>query len=49
MAVKVLHDGADLKVRDDIDLMQALAAYLESEDPELAQRRPIILVASSRP
>jgi ubiquinone biosynthesis protein len=45
VAVKVLHDGADRKVREDLELMKALADYLESEDPELAQLRPTILVA----
>ena len=45
VAVKVLHDGADVKVREDLELMQALAAYLEAEDPEIAQLRPTILVA----
>ena len=45
VAVKVLHDGADVKVRDDVELMEALAAYLEAEDPELAQLRPTIVVA----
>jgi ubiquinone biosynthesis protein len=45
VAVKVLHDGADVKVGEDVDLMQALAAYLEAEDPELAQLRPTVLVA----
>jgi len=45
VAVKVLHDGADAKVREDIDLMKVVAAYLENEDPELAQLRPTILVA----
>ena len=45
VAVKVLHDGADVKVGEDLELMQALASYLEEEDPELAQLRPTILVA----
>ena len=45
VAVKVLHDGADAKVRDDVELMEALAAYLEQEDPELAQLRPTVIVA----
>jgi ubiquinone biosynthesis protein len=45
VAVKVLHDGADVKVREDLDLMKALADYLEAEDPELAQLRPTILAA----
>ena len=45
VAVKVLHDGADVKVGDDLELMQAVASYLEEQDPELAQLRPTILVA----
>jgi ubiquinone biosynthesis protein len=45
VAVKVLHDGADLKVREDVALMRAIADYLEAEDPEIAQLRPTILVA----
>lgn len=45
VAVKVLHDGADVKVREDVELMKALAAYLQQEDAEVAQLRPTILVA----
>jgi ubiquinone biosynthesis protein len=45
VAVKVLHDGADAKVHDDLELMQALAAFLESEDAEIARLRPTIIVA----
>jgi ubiquinone biosynthesis protein len=45
VAVKVLHDGADVRVREDLALMQAIADYLEVEDPEIAQLRPTILVA----
>ena len=36
VAVKVLHAGADTKVRDDVELMRAIAEYLEAEDPQLA-------------
>lgn len=39
VAVKVLHEGADLRVRDDLALMQAVAAWLEDQDPECS--RPI--------
>ena len=45
VAVKVVHDGADAKVREDLELMAAIAAFLQSEDAELAQLRPTILVA----
>ncbi len=44
VAVKVVHDGAAERVREDLELMAALAAYLEAKDPELAQLRPTILV-----
>ncbi len=44
VAVKVLHAGADVKVGEDIELMRALAAYLEAEDPEVAQLRPTVLM-----
>ncbi|MGD0881457.1 MAG: AarF/UbiB family protein [Acidimicrobiales bacterium] len=45
VAVKVLHDGAEHRVLQDLDLIAAVAAYLESEDPELAQLRPVTIVA----
>jgi ubiquinone biosynthesis protein len=45
VAVKVLHDRADAKVREDLELLEALAAFLESEDTEIARLRPTILVA----
>ena len=45
VAVKVLHDRADAKVRADLELLEALAAFLESEDAEIARLRPTILVA----
>jgi ubiquinone biosynthesis protein len=44
VAVKVVHDGAAERVREDLDMMSALAAYLEAKDPEVAQLRPTILV-----
>jgi ubiquinone biosynthesis protein len=44
VAVKVLHDGADVTVGEDLELMRAVAAYLEEADPELAQLRPTVLV-----
>src|SRR5262245_27845826 len=44
VAVKVVHDGSAERVREDLELMAALAAYLEAKDPELAQLRPTILV-----
>ena len=40
VAVKVVHDGAAAKVREDLELMEALAAFLESEDAELARFGP---------
>jgi ubiquinone biosynthesis protein len=39
VAVKVLHEGADLGLRDVLALMQAVAAWLEDQDPECS--RPI--------
>ena len=45
VAVKVLHDRADAKVREDLEVLEALAAYLESEDAEIARLRPTIIVA----
>ncbi len=45
VAVKVVHDGASPRVREDLELMAALAAYLEARDPELAQLRPTVLVS----
>jgi ubiquinone biosynthesis protein len=45
VAVKVLHSGADAKVREDVELLQAIAQYLEQEDPDLAQLRPTVLVS----
>jgi len=45
VAVKVLHDGADAKVREALELLEALAAFLESEDTELARLRPTIIIA----
>ena len=45
VAVKVLHNGAELRVIEDLELMAAIATYLENEDPELAQLRPMAIVA----
>jgi ubiquinone biosynthesis protein len=45
VAVKVLHDGADARVREDLELLAALAAFLESEDTELARLRPTAIIA----
>ena len=44
VAIKVVHDGAVERVREDLDLMAGLAAYFEANDPELAQLRPTVLV-----
>ena len=44
VAVKVLHDGVERRVVDDLDLMQAVATYLEQKDAELAQLRPTLLI-----
>jgi ubiquinone biosynthesis protein len=44
VVVKVLHDGAERVVADDLALMTALARFLEQRDQEIAQYRPSILV-----
>ena len=45
VAVKVLHDRADVTVREDLELLEALAAFLETEDAEIARLRPTIIIA----
>ena len=45
VAVKVLHDGVEHRVLADLELMEAIAAYLESEDPGIAQLRPTVIVS----
>ena len=45
VAVKVLHVGADVKVREDVALMRVIAEYLEEEDAEVAQLRPTVMVS----
>lgn len=42
--VKVLHDGAEAKVRGDLELMASLARFLESTDPEIARYKPTVMV-----
>jgi ubiquinone biosynthesis protein len=44
VAVKVLHSGAESRVLEDLELMGAIATYLENEDPELARQRPVAIV-----
>jgi ubiquinone biosynthesis protein len=44
VAVKVLHDGVEHRVLEDLALMEAIAAYLEQQDPGLAQLRPTVIV-----
>src|SRR5689334_3849642 len=44
VAVKVVHDGAAERVREDLELFAGIADYLEAEDPDIAQLRPTILV-----
>jgi ubiquinone biosynthesis protein len=43
VAVKVLHDGVEHRVSEDLELMGAIASHLDS-DPELARLRPSRLV-----
>jgi predicted unusual protein kinase regulating ubiquinone biosynthesis (AarF/ABC1/UbiB family) len=33
-----------LEVREDLEMMSALAEYLEAKDPEIARLRPTVLV-----
>ena len=44
VAVKVLHDGVERRVLDDLELMDAIATYLEGSDPEIGQLRPTVLI-----
>ena len=44
VAVKVLHDGVERRVVEDLELMQAVATYLEGADPEIGQLRPTLLI-----
>jgi ubiquinone biosynthesis protein len=44
VAVKVLHDGVERRVVEDLEVMQAAATYLEQKDAELAQLRPTLLI-----
>jgi ubiquinone biosynthesis protein len=44
VVVKVLHDGVEHRVLEDLELMETIASYLEREDPELAQLRPTIII-----
>jgi ubiquinone biosynthesis protein len=45
VVVKVLHDGVAQTVGEDLELMRALATYIEQQDPELARYRPTTIVA----
>ena len=44
VVVKVLHDGMEHRVLDDLELMDGIATFLEREDPELALLRPTVIV-----
>jgi ubiquinone biosynthesis protein len=44
VVVKVLHDGVEHRVLEDLELMEGIATYLEHEDPGLAQLRPTAIV-----
>ena len=45
VAVKVLHDGVEHRVLADLELMEAIAAYLENQDAGIAQLRPTVIVS----
>jgi len=44
VVVKVLHAGVEHRVLEDLELMDAVATFLEREDPGLAQLRPTVIV-----
>ena len=45
VVVKVLHAGVEGRVESDMELITALARFVESTDPELARYRPAALAA----
>ena len=45
VVVKVLHDGVERTVSEDLEIMRALAQYVERQDPELARYRPTMIVS----
>jgi ubiquinone biosynthesis protein len=45
VVVKVLHDGVERRVNEDLEILRALAEYVEREDPELARYRPTMIVS----
>ncbi len=45
VVVKVLHDGVERTVNEDLEIMRALAQYVERQDPELARYRPTMIVS----
>jgi ubiquinone biosynthesis protein len=44
LVVKVIHDGARARVLDDLELMRALAGYLEGHDDAVAAYSPTVVV-----
>jgi ubiquinone biosynthesis protein len=44
VVVKVVHRGAQAKVLDDLELMRALAGFVEIQDEALAAYSPTVLV-----
>jgi ubiquinone biosynthesis protein len=44
VGAKVLHDGVEHRVLEDLELMEDLASYLEREDPGLSQLQPTVIV-----
>jgi ubiquinone biosynthesis protein len=45
VVVTVLHDGVERRVKEDLELMGAIARYAERADPEIARFRPSELVS----
>ena len=45
VVVKLLHDGVERTVGEDLELLRALAQYVEQRDKEVARYRPTTIVA----
>ena len=45
VAVKVLHDGVERRVLADLELLEAIAVYLENQDAGIAELRPTVIVS----
>jgi ubiquinone biosynthesis protein len=45
VVVTVLHDGIERRVKQDLDLMRAIAHHVERADPQVARLRPMQIVS----